>query len=374
MAAPDLLTTVLRDVSRTFYITMRMLPKSIRPQVGLAYLLARTTDTIADTGILPVERRLDALRELRSRILGVSSSKLNFSDFTRSNPVSPQPFLAHCESALRDIEYDKLTDPTRVSANGSEAERALLLRIEESLSVLQTFEASDQQLIRDVLGIITTGQELDLQRFGSARAEAIFALESIEELDDYTYRVAGCVGEFWTRMCRAHVFPRAQIDDKQLLANGVRFGKGLQLVNVLRDLPADLGNGRCYLPRRELAKIGLTPGDLRDSENEVRLRPLYNDLLRHTDEHLRAGWNYTQSLPRGSIRVRLACSVPILIGVRTLAKLRAHNVLDSTRRIKISRSEVKHIMLRSIVTYPSTRWWNRLYERMARTEGTAYGS
>src|SRR5215207_8547171 len=111
---------------------MRLLPGSIRPQIGLAYLLARTTDTIADTEIVPIERRLDALRELRNRILGVSSNKLNFSDFTKNEPVAAEPFLAHCENALRDIEYDKLTDPTRVSHSGSEAERVLLLRVEES--------------------------------------------------------------------------------------------------------------------------------------------------------------------------------------------------------------------------------------------------
>lgn len=363
MPAPDLLTTVLRDVSRTFYLTMRLLPRSIRPQIGLAYLLARITDTIADTEIVPVERRLAALHELRDRILGAHSKHLDFSEFK-----TPDAFLAQCENALRDIEYDKLTDPAQVTHSGSDAERTLLQRIEEILAVLATFSPDDRQRIRDVLQTITSGQELDLQRFGRATANAVAALETMEELDDYTYRVAGCVGEFWTRMCRAHAFPHAQLDDKQLLDDGVRFGKGLQLVNVLRDLPADLRNGRCYLPRRELEKLGLIPGDLRDPKNEARLRPLYNDLLRRTDEYLRAGWNYTQSLPRGSIRVRVACAVPILIGVRTLAKLRVHNVLDSTRRIKISRREVKGIFIRSIATYPSTRHWNRLYERAAQPE------
>jgi len=62
----------------------------------------------------------------------------------------------------------------------------------------------------------------------------------------------GCVGEFWTRICRAHLFPTAVLDDAFLLSNGVRFGKGLQLVNILRDLPVDLRHGRCYLPSVDL--------------------------------------------------------------------------------------------------------------------------
>ena len=45
-------------------------------------------------------------------------------------------------------------------------------------------------------------------------------------------------------------------------ALGVRFGKALQLTNVLRDLPRDLRNGRCYLPQSQLAPLGLSPADL----------------------------------------------------------------------------------------------------------------
>ena len=82
-----------------------------------------------------------------------------------------------------------------------------------------------------------------MRRFAGASAQSLVALRTDEELDDYTYRVAGCVGEFWTKMCRAHLFPRAPLDDAFLLANGVRFGKGLQLVNILRDVAADLRHG-----------------------------------------------------------------------------------------------------------------------------------
>ena len=92
-----------------------------------------------------------------------------------------------------------------------------------------------------------------------ASAEKITALETAAELDDYTYRVAGCVGEFWTKICHTHLFPNARLDEGQLIADGVRFGKGLQLVNILRDLPADLKKGRCYLPTEKLDAAGLIP-------------------------------------------------------------------------------------------------------------------
>jgi farnesyl-diphosphate farnesyltransferase len=180
---------------------------------------------------------------------------------------------------------------------GLPAERLLLERIGEALAVLNGLKSSDRKPVCEVLDTITSGQELDLQRFGGASTERIVALNTDAELDDYTYRVAGCVGEFWTRMCRTHVFPHARLDDARLLADGVRFGKGLQLVNILRDLPRDLRQGRCYLPADRLAKAGLSPRDLLDDANEPRLRPLYDELLALAHAHLTAGWAYTCALP-----------------------------------------------------------------------------
>ena len=253
--------------------------------------------------------------------------------------------------------------------------------------MLATFSAQDQRRIRELLAAITSGQELDLRRFSRDSAICpqfavdheskeelrdeksaigpgpIIALHTDAELDDYTYRVAGCVGEFWTRMCRAHLFPRAAIDDALLLANGVRFGKGLQLVNILRDLPADLRRWRCYLPAQRLSAVGLAASDLLLATSEPRLRPLYNDYLDLAESHLAAGWAYTNALPRRQVRVRLACAWPILIGIQTVAKLRSGAVLDPQRRIKITRAELRRTLVRSVLTYPSAAMWQAQFAR-----------
>src|SRR5208282_2377109 len=187
------LNNLLKATSRSFYLTLRVLPAAVRPQIGLAYLLARTSDTIADTELVPLEQRLDALHKLRDRILGSSTAPLNFGELARQQ--------------------------------GLPAERVLLEKAEDSLMLLQSFSPADMKLIRDVLTTIMGGQELDLRRFGSLGSTEsrptggkIIALETAAELDDYTYRVAGCVGEFWTKMCQAHLFPAAKLDEKQFLA------------------------------------------------------------------------------------------------------------------------------------------------------------
>jgi farnesyl-diphosphate farnesyltransferase len=325
------LNKLLKATSRSFYLTLRALPSAVRPQVGLAYLLARTTDTIADTELVSIQERLDALEALRGRILGDSSAPLKFGHLREGYSLP--------------------------------AEKVLLERVEEALSFLQKLPDQDRQLVREVLNIITSGQALDLKRFAGGTTDAIASLDTEEELDDYTYRVAGCVGEFWTRICRLHLFSTADVDEALLLQNGVRFGKGLQLVNILRDIPRDLRNGRCYLPRKSLALYGLAPGDLLSPENYSRFHPVYEQWLSRAGEHLSAGWDYTNALPSGQMRLRLACAWPILIGARTLKKLRQENILDDRRRVKVSRPEIRHLIGRSILLYPWPSAWRGQFSR-----------
>ena len=338
----ELLTGLLKDVSRTFYLSLRVLPAPIRRPIGLAYLLARTTDTIADTELVPLEQRLRSLQAFRERILGTHALPLDFGE------------LAHHQ--------------------GSAAERVLLEHCKDALKLLQELPLADRDRVREMLDTIASGQELDLRRFGGASGGRIAALRTDAELEDYTYRVAGCVGEFWTKLCRAHVFPRARLDDSFLLAKGVQFGKGLQLVNILRDLPSDLGKGRCYLPDDKLAAIGLAPGDLLQPANEPRLRPVYDGYLDRAAKYLAAGWVYTNALPWRNARVRLACAWPILIGIKTIGRLRGANVLDPRQRVKISRNEVRRIILGSLLRYPWPAAWRRLFPGPLRDSGKAVAS
>jgi len=325
---PPELAILLKQTSRTFHKTLIILPSSIRFQISLAYLLARTTDTIADTEIVAVDQRLRALQQLREKILGQHDALLDF-------------------AALADRQ-------------GDPAERLLLKECDRSLAELRGLSSDDLQRTREVLKIIISGQELDLQRFAGASLDGIIALRSEAELDDYTYRVAGCVGEFWTHMCRAHLFPKAQLDEAGLLKAAVRFGKGLQLVNILRDLPVDLRKGRCYLPADKLVQVGLQPADLLQANNQAKFNSVYQSYLDQAGAHLSAGWNYTNTIPRGQVRVRLACAWPILIGIETIKRLRAGNVLDANQRIKVSRADVRRIILQTLVRYPLEKSWRRL--------------
>jgi farnesyl-diphosphate farnesyltransferase len=327
-----ILSRLLRNVSRSFYLTLRALPSRVRSQIGLAYLLARASDTIADTEAIPSEQRLTALCAFREKMVH------------HNRPLALKQMAASQTSSF---------------------ERDILHQIEDAFAILASFAKEDQKRIGHVLDIILSGQILDLERFDRADRSHIQSLENDGQLDDYTYRVAGCVGEFWTKICRAHLFPRVQLDDEFLLSTSVRFGKGLQLTNILRDIPADLRIGRCYLPRTRLCQHGLDPSNLMDPLCEPRFRELFRHYIRVAEQHLHAGWQYTNHLPFTQVRVRLACAWPILIGMRTLAKLRSSNVLNPECRVKINRKEVRVLILRSIVCYPWKSRWHRLFSSAA---------
>lgn len=330
---PGELDGLLREVSRSFHRTLRVLPRAIRPQISLAYLLARATDTIADTALVPLDRRISALDQLRDAILHPGFP-----------PPDLSPFLSQPPASV-----------------GTAAEQRLLRQAGRLLDELRRLDFTDQKHIADVLRTITSGQRLDLERFRAADAAHLVALADDRELDDYTWRVAGCVGEFWTRTCCAHLLGGARWQTDEFTQNGIRFGKGLQLVNILRDLPHDLRQGRCYIPRNRLAEVNLTPKDLLDAGVYPRFQPLYESYLDRAEEHLKAGWAYTNALPWNQVRLRLACAWPILIGMETLRELRSHNILDASARLKISRRDVGRIIRRTLLRYPWPGWWARLF-------------
>ena len=185
-------------------------------------------------------------------------------------------------------------------------------------------------------------RQLDLERFGPAKEGGrISSLKDDNEMDDYTFRVAGCVGVFWTKMTLAHLIKMDGDKQDVFFEKGIRFGKALQMINILRDIPEDLRFGRCYIPEQELNAFNLRPEDLLDPTNIDRFRPLYDRYLDMTNEHLSEAVDYIKMIPETQFRLKASCMLPVLIGQRTVTLLREGNILDSADRIKVTRDEIK---------------------------------
>jgi farnesyl-diphosphate farnesyltransferase len=317
---------ILRSVSRSFYLSIRFLPAQLREPIALAYLLARTTDTVADTAQIAGNVRIETLKLLSNGIQGTAS---------------------------RDVVAQLIA--SFVSLQENESERRLLESLPEYLVCLEAMAHADRNDIRVVLEKIVRGQMLDLQRFDTP--QEIHALSTAADLDEYTYLVAGCVGEFWTRLCFRHVRRFASRSEDEMLELGKRYGMSLQLINVLRDAGSDLRAGRCYFPEHELNAAHLAPSQI-VSEPE-RFQPIYRKWLEKARAGLVSGMEYSRAI--NNRRVRAATVLPALIGARTLALLDAAGPAALERAVKIPRREVRAMILLLAMTMVSRRKMDAIF-------------
>jgi len=89
------------------------------------------------------------------------------------------------------------------------------------------------------------------------------------------------------------------------------------------------------------------------------------EYLDKAESHLRAGWDYTNMLPFNQFRVRLACAWPILIGIKTIEKLRQANVIELRQGIKIPRPDVRRLIVKSVLACPISSAWKNLFPAKA---------
>lgn len=324
---------ILRSVSRSFYLSLRILPRPLRDPLSLAYLLARATDTIADTPAPSAELRIEALQNLAWVIQG-----------------APRETVAGIGDSFGPLQ-------------SNEAERALIDALPAALEWLEMLDERDRCEVRAVLEKITRGQMLDLERFGTSTSTSTNAkaLATSEDLDEYTYLVAGCVGEFWTRICFAHVEKFCDRHEPAMLALGVQYGKGLQLINIFRDAGSDLREGRCYLPAEELDLLGLAPDQV--LTNHGRAEPVMQHWLEKAGRDLAAGLEYACAIR--SWRVRLATALPALIGARTLSLLRAAGSEVFGHKVKVTRAEVREILLAITLRLASPHSLRKTFHRLS---------
>ncbi|MEK6420266.1 MAG: phytoene/squalene synthase family protein [Burkholderia gladioli] len=329
-----LLGPLLKGVSRSFYLTLAVLPVGMRDPIGLAYLLARAADTIADTSLLPPARRLQWLLSLREQ--------------TNGRPD---------EAALRTIAAEVASQQTESD------EKVLLESLGPALAILGQLDDTDRAAVRGIVTTLSEGMEFDLVTFPDETSGQLAALPDDAALDRYTYMVAGCVGEFWTTMTLVHQPGKLQRDGDEMKALGIRFGKALQLTNVLRDAAKDVRIGRCYLPLERLACAGIAPADLLRDDASRLARPVMLDLVRVSLGHFRAAIDYTFAIPPTAMRLRLACIWPIVIGLQTMRLLVENDAwLVPGRASKVRRNDVYKLIAWSIPRSLSNRSLRRWFD------------
>lgn len=297
---------ILRQTSRSFYLTLRLLPRSMRPHMSLSYLLARATDTLADSSRIHSLERLEMLHAIRRSVGHDEIAGYNASHW--------------CAPQLTAGENNLLT---------------LLPNLWRRMNRLSSPE---RQFLEVVVDYILEGQIFDLERFHPGSAPLTH-----EELKRYAYLVAGSVGEFWTHLSAEKIHPFSHDPMDVMLMRGRLYGQALQLINILRDHAVDAGLERIYIQKADRA-----------------------DWLTTARKWLEEATSYCASLHSG--RLRYVTLLPALLGWRTLAKIESH--LDNPQIVcKVPRRDVRRWMVRSLPVWFSANAVNPLVRATKINEG-----
>jgi farnesyl-diphosphate farnesyltransferase len=149
----------------------------------------------------------------------------------------------------------------------------------------------------------------------------------------------------------------------QLSLHAVEFGLALQKINILRDLRADMLEGRCYWPEELMNRHGISKGELLDPMRIEASVAVLDDLVRDVVPYCRRALHYIELLPP-RLQLRSFCAIPLFMALATARVCRGNpNVMLSDSPVKIPRAEAKRIVFRSKVLgwcNPYLRhWFNR---------------
>ncbi len=323
---------LLKRVSRSMYLSLSVLPEGVRDAMGLGYLFCRAADTIADTRLVRREDRLRTLEAYRAA-------------FETGSPL---------EARLLDGYREH---------QASASERELLERLGDCIRLWKVFPEEERALLKKVVFGVCDGMRMDLTLFLGDSEENITALADAALVERYCGFIGGEPGIFWTDLCLLRLPELKDADAEKLKDWGYRLGRGLQITNILRDIPKDLSLGRCYLPDGELHREGLAARDLLDPASLPRLRPVLRKWLGWGLEHLEAGADYVEAMP--GMRLRAAVAWPLLLALRTLTGIhRSEELLHEGRPVKVTRRQVYAMLLGSPWTLSNNARFRRKFDSL----------
>jgi len=316
------LRETLRNVSRTFAISIEQLPTSLRDAVAIAYLMFRVSDCLEDNHELDRDRKAELLR-LWAQVLDGETS------------------VTSLMGAVADLDEN---DPEVYVAQ----------HVDQLLDKLHRLPQPNQETIT---------HHVHQTSLGMARwQEHGPFVDTEEEMDDYMFEVAGRVGYLLTDLFGWYS-PFIEKQKDKLLPLAREFGLALQTVNIIRGMRKDYERGWVFVPRTFYEPLGLTRDSLFAQENNAAALQVIARLADKAESHLRDGLQYIISIPRMHYRIRLACMWPLFFAIKTLAVSR-DNVYVLLNEAKITRVEVMSIMRQTALMGWSDTWLRNYYSRL----------
>ncbi len=316
------LSRLLEMVSRTFALSIRYLPEALREPVGLSYLLFRVSDCLEDHADMPVGRKVELLTLWEAVLQGSLPAEDFVARLSDLDNSDPEVYVAQ--------QADDLIQA--LACISPEMRAQIVTRVAESSRGMARWQQQGP------------------------------CFETVEELDDYMHQVAGLVGYLMTDLF-AWYSVRFRARKNELLPMAREIGLGLQTVNIIRGLRKDRERGWIFLPGTFLEQVGISRDQFFDPRYEMLAMQVVEMLAEKAERHLHYGLTYIAAFPSLDHRVRLACMWPLFFAAKTLAISR-DNVEVIRGEVKMSRSEVKEIMRRTLLWGWSNRWLARYYQAL----------
>jgi farnesyl-diphosphate farnesyltransferase len=300
---------ILQGVSRTFALTIPVLPRPLSRVVSNAYLLCRIADTIEDDKYLPVDKK---------------------SEFSKCfiNVVAGQEPAADFSTRL----YPLLSQETPVD------ERDLILHTSSVIRISHSFNKRQQAALQRCVSIMSDGmtryQETDVRH----------GLADQVDMDQYCYYVAGVVGEMLTELF-CDYSPAIDKNRETLMQLSVSFGQGLQMTNILKDIWDDQDREMCWLPREIFREYGADLDRLAPDVNDRGFQQALGHMVGIARSHLEHALRYTLLIPAEETGIRRFCLWALGMAVLTLRRINANRSYTSGHDVKISRRSVKATIL-----------------------------
>ncbi|MGH8280053.1 MAG: squalene/phytoene synthase family protein [Gammaproteobacteria bacterium] len=294
--------SLLQGVSRTFALTIPVLPPALEPVIGNAYLLCRITDTIEDHAALDP----GAQSGFYERFIAVVEGHGDAAGFARD---FGQALAAHASPAERQL----IADTPRV------------------LAITAGFSAEQRAALAECVAVMGRGMAAFQRRKSTA------GLADLAEHARYCYVVAGCVGEMLTRLFIEYL-PALAPRRTELMRLGVSFGQCLQMTNILKDFWEDRAHGACWLPRDVFRAEGVNLAEVRPGDPGFARG--YARLLALAHAHAENALRYTLVLPSHKPALRNFCLWALFMAVLTQRKLQLNPGFAHGREVKITRRSV----------------------------------
>ena len=330
---------ILPAVSRTFALSIRVLPGALGDAVLAGYLICRIADTIEDEPVMTADRKAVLLDEL-TRCFDDPAAADAFPDRVRDMQGEPAHVRLTRNADLVFLRFRALPEATRAHVRRWATEMIVGMR-----------------------------------KFVLLYPHGI-RIQSIEEYREYCYYVAGTVGYMLTDLWHEHARSIGAERYEVLRQRSRAFAEALQTVNILKDVARDAEHeNSIYVPEQLLREHGSSHAGILAPDHAAQNRAALGALvqLAWTDlEHAKA---YLLMIPRRAVAIRIFCALPLLFAYATLRDLtRTPSPLARRELVKISRAEVKSLTLLSFVTVLSNRALGWLAERVRTKPVVVLGS